>query len=40
MTNKEKYIEVFGFGPDRLSCPSDNCVLCPLFNLPGITYLT
>ena len=35
MTNKEKYKEVFGFEPDRLACPSNNCALCPLFSLPG-----
>lgn len=29
MTNAEKYKEVFGFPPDKASCPTECCVFCP-----------
>ena len=29
MTNAEKYQEVFGFPPDKGSCPTECCKFCP-----------
>lgn len=29
MTNAEKYKEVFGFPPDKGSCPTECCEFCP-----------
>ena len=29
MTNAEKYNEVFGFPPDKESCPTKSCDICP-----------
>lgn len=29
MTNAEKYKEVFGFPPDKASCPAETCDICP-----------
>lgn len=29
MTNAEKYQEVFGFPPDKGSCPTEDCKFCP-----------
>ena len=29
MTNYEKYKEVFGFYPDKASCPAETCDICP-----------
>lgn len=30
MTNAEKFKEVFGFEPDKSSCPTVWCIDCPL----------
>ena len=30
MTNAEKYQEVFGFPPDKASCPTRLCKNCPV----------
>ena len=30
MTNAEKYKEIFGFEPDKGSCPTRLCKRCPL----------
>jgi hypothetical protein len=32
MTNAEKYQEVFGFPPDKGSCPAEDCHVCPINN--------
>ena len=29
MTNAQKYEEVFGFPPDKFSCPMEECDKCP-----------
>ena len=29
MTNAEKYQEVFGFPPDKTTCPTECCEFCP-----------
>lgn len=29
MTNAEKYKEIFGFPPDKGSCPTESCENCP-----------
>lgn len=32
MTNKEKFIEVFGLEPDTLFCPIKSCYNCPYYD--------